>query len=91
VPVAVVFYLLYTAGLTFFVLVPLAGTPQVARALIVGALFGLIAYATYDLSNLATLRGWPVSIALVDIAWGALLTALAAGAGKAAMDWAGPA
>jgi uncharacterized membrane protein len=53
-----------------------------------GALFGFIAYATYDLSNLATLRNWPVSLALIDMAWGAVLSGVSAGAAKAAMNWA---
>lgn len=51
-------------------------------------MFGFFAYATYDLSNLATLKGWPVHLALIDMVWGAALSALAAGAGKLAMNMA---
>ena len=53
------------------------------------ALFGFFAYATYDLTNLATLKDWPLGLSLIDMAWGTLVSALAASAGKAAMDWAG--
>jgi uncharacterized membrane protein len=53
-----------------------------------GALFGFFAYATYDLSNLATLRNWPVGLTLIDMAWGTLLSAAAAAAGKSALSWA---
>lgn len=54
----------------------------------VAALFGFFAYATYDLTNLATLRQWPVGLALLDMAWGSALSAVAAVAGKALMEWA---
>jgi hypothetical protein len=57
------------------------------RTLLMGALFGFFAYATYDLSNLATPRNWPVRLTLIDLVWGSLLTAAVAGAGKAAMNW----
>lgn len=56
-----------------------------SRAVLAGALFGFFAYATYDLSNLATLRGWPLRLTLVDIAWGTALTAAAAAAGRWAL------
>ncbi len=71
---AAVFYLLYVAGLVFFVVAPAlrVGQPprQAARR---GAFFGLVTYATYDLTNLATVAGWPVGLTLVDLAWGTLL------------------
>jgi uncharacterized membrane protein len=51
-----------------------------------GALFGFSAYATYDLSKLATLRNWPVRLTLIDLVWGNFLTAAVAGAGRAAMN-----
>ena len=57
---AIVFYLLYIAGIVFFVTLPAARAGSLARALATGAFFGLVAYATYDLTNLATLKGWPV-------------------------------
>jgi uncharacterized membrane protein len=88
-----VFYLLYPLGVMLFAVAPnvwLGGTASAAelpfsRAVIAGALFGFFAYATYDLSNLATLRGWPLRLSLVDIAWGAALTAAAAAAGRWAL------
>ena len=84
-----VFYALYPAGVVLFALVvPAEGTAW-GRTMFVGALFGFFAYATYDLTNLATLKNWPVSLTLVDVLWGTVLSAASAVAGKAAMDWAG--
>jgi uncharacterized membrane protein len=85
---AAVFYALYAAGLLVFAVAPQAENPALGRPIVMGALFGFFAYATYDLSNLATLRNWPVGLSLVDIAWGMVLSAISAGAGKAAMNWA---
>lgn len=80
------FYLLYVAGLVVFVVGPAlrAGTPPV-RAARRGAFFGLIAYATYDLTNLATVDRWPLLLTAVDMAWGTLLGALT----TLAAVWAG--
>lgn len=77
---AVVFYLIFAFGLLYFAVLPNAAQGLV-RTMLVGALFGAIAYATYDLTNQATLRDWPLAVTLVDIAWGALLSALVAGLG----------
>jgi len=85
-----VFYLLYPVGIMLFAVAPAAlygglaapADAQWSRALLAGALFGFFAYATYDLSNLATLRDWPLRLALVDIVWGTALTAAAAVAGR---------
>ena len=76
-PAAGAFYLLYVAGLVFFVVGPAlrAGTPPV-RATLRGAFFGLVTYATYDLTNLATIDRWPLPLTVVDMAWGTLLGAL---------------
>jgi uncharacterized membrane protein len=79
---AVAFYLLYAAGLLVLVVVPHSGGAATAVAWR-GALFGLVAYATYDLTNLATIAGWPVSVTLVDLAWGAAITCATALAGRA--------
>jgi len=68
---AILFYLLFIAGLLLFVIEPAQG--RVLQALWKGALFGLIAYATYDLTNLATLKNWPLLVTVVDLAWGAIL------------------
>ncbi len=74
-PAAGVFYLTYAAGLAFFVVQPGVESGSAITALWRGAAFGFVAYATYDLTNLATLRGWPVPITLVDLAWGTILSA----------------
>ncbi|MBY0613092.1 MAG: DUF2177 family protein [Beijerinckiaceae bacterium] len=77
--VAALFYLIYPIGLVLFVIEPATDAGSVMRALTLGAVFGAIAYCTYDLSNLATLRGIPVSFALTDIVWGAFASACACG------------
>ena len=74
---AVIFYLLYLVGITVFVTLPSLTNGGLARAAGLGALFGLIAYATYDLTNQATLRVWPTHLTLADMAWGAFATATA--------------
>lgn len=70
---AVLFYLLFIVGLLVFVIRPavIGGVPL--KALFFGALLGLISYATYDLSNLATLKNWPVVVTVVDLIWGSVL------------------
>ena len=78
---AVAFYLLYPAGIVLFAALPGTEARSLPNAAALGAAFGFFAYATYDLSNWATLRGWPMTLSLVDIAWGTLLTGLAASAG----------
>jgi uncharacterized membrane protein len=70
-PAAILFYLLFIAGLLLFVIVPAQG--HALQALWKGAFFGLIAYATYDLTNLATLNNWPLTVTLVDLVWGTVL------------------
>ncbi len=83
--VAALFYLLYPLGIVIFAV---AARPAGAwqPTLLAGALFGFFAYATYDLTNLATLKGWPVGLSLVDVAWGSVVSAVSAGAGRWAMD-----
>ena len=80
---AAAFYLLYVAGIAVFVIVPALERGGWVRALAFGALFGLVAYGAYDLTNLATLKGFTVKLAVIDMAWGAVATALAAGVGYA--------
>jgi len=72
---AIIFYLLFVAGLVLFVITPAIEKGSLTHALLFGALFGLIAYATYDLTNLATLKDWPLLVTIVDLAWGAVLAA----------------
>jgi uncharacterized membrane protein len=81
VPAAVIFYLLYIVGIVIFAISPALESGSWRTSLIMGALFGFFAYATYDMTNLATLRDWPVAVAVVDMAWGTFLTGLSATAG----------
>lgn len=80
---AVVFYLLYIGGILVFAVLPAIEKGSLGRAAIYGFLFGLIAYATYDLTNLATLKGFPTIVAIVDLVWGGVLTTAVATAGYA--------
>ena len=80
-PVATLFYLLYLVGLVVFVMIPAAEADSISSAALYGALFGLVAYATYDLTNLSTMRGFPSALAFLDMAWGAVLSAIAAAGG----------
>ena len=84
-PAALVFYLIFPLGLLLFAVLPGAGGAW-GKTLVSGALFGFFAYATYDLTNLATLKGWPLGLSLIDMAWGSLVSALASAAGKAALE-----
>nr|WP_315489101.1 DUF2177 family protein [uncultured Rhodoferax sp.] len=88
VPVAVLFYLLYALGVVIFAVSPQTGGADWTKTITMASLFGFFAYATYDLTNLATLRDWPWSLALIDILWGTFVSAMAAAGGKAAMDLA---
>lgn len=72
---AILFYLLFVAGIVFFVLNPATEKQSWVYALLAGAFFGLITYGTYDLTNLATLKNWPVLITIVDLLWGTFLSA----------------
>lgn len=72
---AFVFYLLFILGLVLFVISPAIEKNSWVHALLFGALFGVVTYATYDLSNLATLQDWPLLVTIVDLAWGATLAA----------------
>ena len=72
---AISFYLLFIVGLVVFVIMPAVEKGSWMYALVFGAFFGLITYATYDLTNLATLKDWPILVTLVDLAWGAVLVA----------------
>jgi len=73
---ASIFYLLYIAGILFFAVRPAILTNSWRQAAILGALFGFFTYATYDLTNLATIKDWPLMIVIVDIFWGVCLCAL---------------
>ncbi len=73
---AIVFYLLFVVGLVFFAIAPAIEKNSWRHALFLGALFGLVTYATYDLSNLATLKDWPLLVTIVDLVWGVVLAAM---------------
>ncbi len=70
-----IFYLLFIAGLVTFVITPAVEKHSWVHAVLFGAFFGLITYATYDLTNLATLKDWPVLVTIVDLIWGMVLSA----------------
>jgi uncharacterized membrane protein len=72
---AIIFYLIFIAGLVVFVISPALEKHSWKHALLFGALFGLITYATYDLTNLATLKDWPVIVTIVDLIWGMVVSA----------------
>ncbi|MBN1880430.1 DUF2177 family protein [bacterium] len=72
---AIVFYLIFIAGLVVFVISPAMEKGSWTHALLRGALFGLVCYATYDLTNLAVAKDWPLLVTIVDLAWGAILAA----------------
>jgi len=73
---AIIFYLLYLAGLVYFVIHPATEKGDWKFALFAGMFFGLVTYATYDLTNLATLKNWPVLITVIDLIWGTALGGL---------------
>jgi uncharacterized membrane protein len=81
---AILFYLIYAAGVMAFPLAMGLHKDAIGTAVLYGALFGFLAYMTYDLTNLATIKAWTVPLALIDMGWGALLTAAATAAGFAA-------
>ena len=74
---AAIFYVIYIVGLVYFCVVPGVAEQSVMRGLVNGALFGTVAYATYDLTNLATLKGWSTALVFIDITWGAVASAAA--------------
>ncbi len=77
---AILFYLLFIAGMVVFVTGPALQAGDLKTAALRGAFFGLVAYATYDLTNLATLDGWPLLMTVVDMAWGTCLAGITAAA-----------
>jgi uncharacterized membrane protein len=90
VPVAVLFYALYGLGLVVFAVLPAGPAPGWAKTAGMAALFGFFAYATYDLTNLATLKQWPIGLSVMDVTWGTCISAAAAAGGKALMDRVAP-
>jgi len=76
---AIIFYLLFVGGLVFFAIMPAIEKNSWAQALLYGALFGFMTYITYDLTNLATLKNWPLMVSVVDILWGTVLATSVSG------------
>jgi uncharacterized membrane protein len=83
---ALAFYLLYPAGLVLFAVAQGGPADGWRTAALYGGLFGFFAYATYDLTNLATLRDWPLSLTAIDMAWGTSVSAVCAVAGRLTLD-----
>ena len=73
---AIIFYLIFLVGLVYFVINPAIVSKDIVKLLFSAALFGLITYATYDLTNLATLKNWPIKITIIDLIWGTSLSTL---------------
>ena len=71
---ALIFYLFYIIGIVVFAIIPALNEGSIIKAFLLGALLGAVAYATYDLTNFATLKNWPLKVVIVDIIWGTLLT-----------------
>ena len=84
---ALIFYAIYVVGIVVFVVNPALAQNSLGRAAGYGALFGLVAYATYDLTNLAVLKGYSPTIAVIDLAWGMVITAAAASAAYLAVQY----
>jgi uncharacterized membrane protein len=72
---AIIFYLIFIAGLVVFVITPSVVKNSWTQAVLMGALFGFVCYATYDLTNLAVAKDWPVFVTIIDLIWGAVLAA----------------
>ncbi len=71
---AVIFYLLFVSAMVYFVIVPALEHQNLTRLILSAAIFGLVTYATYDLTNMATLRDWPLLVTVVDLAWGTFIS-----------------
>lgn len=76
---AIIFYLIFLSGLTVFVIAPAVEKNSWKDAILLGAFFGLITYATFDLTNLATIKNWPLTVTIVDLIWGMVLSASVSG------------
>ena len=86
---AIIFYLLFVVGLLVFAIVPGLQAGSLRKVLLLGAFFGLVTYATYDLTNHATVKNWPWIVTVVDLCWGAVLSASVCCIGYLAGRWLG--
>jgi len=85
--VAGLFYLVYVGGLVYFAVSPALASGSWVTALVAGAILGFVAYGTYDMTNLATLKNWPVAVTVVDTIWGTCLTGFSATMGYLLTRW----
>lgn len=74
-PAAIVFYLLFILGIVIFAILPALEAKSLQKAIVWGAMFGFFCYMTYDLTNLSTLKNWPLGLTIIDITWGTILSA----------------
>ena len=88
-PVALLFYLFYVAGVLVLAVMPGVDAGSVVKAATYGALLGFVSYGTYDITNLSTVRDWPVVVTVVDLAWGSVLTSTVATVGFYIARWLG--
>ncbi len=84
---AVIFYLAYIVGIIVLAVMPAVEKQSLIKAVVLGGVFGGLAYATYDLTNLATLKNWPLKIVIIDIIWGIVLTGSVAGISYLIANW----
>lgn len=84
--IAIIFYLIYIAGILVFVVRPTVQS-ETWRVLLLGGFFGFVTYSTYDLTNHATMKGWPWIVSVVDIAWGTVLCTMVALVGHLTAKW----
>ena len=84
---ALIFYALFVVGIFIFAVLPSVDKGSIINAVIYGGLFGFFTYATYDLTNLATLQNWPIKVVIIDILWGVILTATVSVAGYFIVNW----
>ena len=82
-----IFYVLFPVGLMTFAVLAAEPDASFSSVVLTGALFGFFAYMTYDLSGMAVIRGWPIGLSILDIAWGSVLCGLATAAGKLSLDY----
>jgi uncharacterized membrane protein len=80
-PAALIFYFAFIAGILIFCVLPAVEKHSLGKAVLFGALFGFFTYATYDLTNLATLKNWPLGVTVADLIWGMVLTGTVSGIG----------
>lgn len=86
---AVIFYIVFVVGIIVFAVLPGYMDKSIIKTILLGALFGALSYATYDLTNLATLKDWPVLITVIDILWGSTVSVLTSVAGYYIAGWIG--